>query len=518
MMQINKDFYSIFRKNEFKALKGNNNRNFLVLISVLFGTFLAVGFSNGSLKYLKNKMSSPFVNWVDITVPYRIQDNIFDFLGQLKQEDVRAEFYIDDATGYHRFIMNFWDPTRGGSFHKIGRSIDLTDKLLLEIFKSENLITGRPFSHQRDFGLVVTTAMLEELNYDMNSLYIYTRWRIEGDNFIETPMPIIAVVKDLPGMHRFAVTPNTYSIITGGDRRGNIFTRIPIEEKQLFYFVPGESEDALRLKALLEQQQTPQRIISARVEPNADTYRKGNLVIASFRPQPFDYSEIQSLHQGFENAGVFNEFKHEYYRYHNYHARLYEVNQHVNYDNISVNFNSLGKIRDFSNFLIALNYRGMEIDIAQVEAKENYDFISKLTIIISFVLIIFSIYAVSVFLRSVLRMHLEKIKMNLGTFLAFGIEPATLKNIYLLLMLRFIIISLVIALALSWIAGTMGGMRFVFAILQLGVEEGEKYFQLWSYLTLFSIILIASVSFYSLNGLLKKILSKPPGILIYNRD
>jgi hypothetical protein len=158
------------------------------------------------------------------------------------------------------------------------------------------------------------------------------------------------------------------------------------------------------------------------------------------------------------------------------------------------------------------------MDMAQVEAKENYDFISKLTIIISFALIIFSIYAVSVFLKSILRMHLEKIKMNLGTFLAFGIEPTALKNIYLFLMLRFIVISIIIALALSWITGTLGGMRLIFAFLKLGVEPGENYFQLWSYLTLVSIVLIALVSLYSLSKLLKNLLSKTPGSLIYNRD
>lgn len=519
MMQINKDFYWIFRKNEFKALKGKNNHNFIVLISVLFGTFLAVGFSNGSLKYLKNKMSSPFVNWVDISVPYEIQDNIHSFMEILNDEEITMEFDIDCITGYHRFAMNFWDPLKNGSVHKIGRSIEITDKLIPEIFNPDNLISGRPFNHQRDFGLVVTTTMLNELNYDLNSLYIYSRWRIDEDNnYINTPMPIIAIVKDLPGMHRFAVTPNTYSIIAGGDRRGNIFTRIHIEERQLIYFVPGEDDLAFQLKEMIEKKQTPQRIISVRIEENEDTYQKGNLVVTSFRPRPSDYKDVNLLFEEFESSGVFNEFKHKYYRYHNYHTRLYEVTEHVNYDNISVNFNSLGNIRNFSNFLISLGYKGIEMDIAQVEAKENYDFISKLTIIISFVLIIFSIYAVSAFLKSVLSMHLEKIKMNLGTFLAFGIEPKVLKNIYLFLMLRFIVISLTISLALAWITGLIGGMRLIFIILRLSVEAGENYFRLWSLLTLISITLIASVSFYSLNVLLNKLLSKTPGSLIYNRD
>jgi hypothetical protein len=113
-MQISKDFFRIFRNNEFTALKGKRNHNFLILISVLFGTFLAVGFSNGSLRYLKYKMSSPFVNWVDISVPYEIQNDIHSFVNELIEEDIRLAYDIDDVTGYHRFTMNFWDPVKEG--------------------------------------------------------------------------------------------------------------------------------------------------------------------------------------------------------------------------------------------------------------------------------------------------------------------------------------------------------------------------------------------------------------------
>ena len=65
---IRSDFELIFFSNEYKALAGNNLRTILALFTILFFTFLALGFAIGSLENLEKKMDNPFTNWVALPI------------------------------------------------------------------------------------------------------------------------------------------------------------------------------------------------------------------------------------------------------------------------------------------------------------------------------------------------------------------------------------------------------------------------------------------------------------------
>lgn len=511
---INKDFYRIFRQREYHSLKGKNNHNLTVLISILFGTFLAVGFSNGSLSYLAKKMKSPFVNWVNLSVPYNVRDDISSTLNILNSDSVKNSYDIIRTTGYHRFTMNLWNDIEKGSYVFTGRSIKLDDEVLTEIMKPSNLIHGRSFKAQDDFGLIVTKTLLEELQLDRNSLFVYWRWRLtEEDVHINIPLPIIAIVRELPGMHRFAVTPNFYSILWSGERN-NPF--IPQNERQLMLYLPVSVKEARSFEQLMHDFITKNNLEAHQlVRENSDTYIDGSLVTVNFFPRLTNL-QVDSLHGVISQSDFFSKLDYPIYRYHDY-SRNYVVSRYADYDNLSVNFRSLNHIRGFSRFLSELNV-GLEMDIAQVEAKEHFDFISKLTRIISLALIIFSVYAVSLFLKSVMRMHFEKIKMNLGTFLAFGIGHNVLKKTYMSLMMRFVVIALLVSLLLAYILGSLGVIRLMIFVFNMNLEPGENYFIFWNFFTLFSVVLIFLSSTYSLNRILNKYLSKPPGKLIYNRE
>jgi len=51
-IKLRKEFVFIFFKKEGKALLGKGLANFWFLIIIFILTFLAIGFANGSLKYL----------------------------------------------------------------------------------------------------------------------------------------------------------------------------------------------------------------------------------------------------------------------------------------------------------------------------------------------------------------------------------------------------------------------------------------------------------------------------------
>jgi ABC-type antimicrobial peptide transport system permease subunit len=193
-----------------------------------------------------------------------------------------------------------------------------------------------------------------------------------------------------------------------------------------------------------------------------------------------------------------------------------KTNLSADHHGLAVNFRELGNIRAFASYMAAVNE--VQIDIAQIEAKENYSFITRLTKIISLILIGFSILSICLFLSNLLKNHLEKIKMNIGTFKAFGLDSKTLHRIYMRVIFSVILGAMSLSIIASWLFGKVGGMRFLLKIFGSdNLESGESYFELFDQWTLLSIVLILLISFLVLSVTARKILRKSPGDLIYDR-
>ena len=136
-------------------------------------------------------------------------------------------------------------------------------------------------------------------------------------------------------------------------------------------------------------------------------------------------------------------------------------------DYLSINFREgwIDKIDDFSKYVNRTFNKGREkehIDVIEIDAgaakeKKNFNYMAKVTFMISLFLLVFSILTISLFVSNLLKSHLSKIKRNLGTFKAFGLSDGELKNIYIIIMIRFVLISLfisfVITVLLSYILG-----------------------------------------------------------------
>jgi len=170
----------------------------------------------------------------------------------------------------------------------------------------------------------------------------------------------------------------------------------------------------------------------------------------------------------------------------------------------------LDNIREFKQFL--LNEYELEIDLAQIEAKENYNFVSQLTKIISLILITFSILSISMFVSHIFREHLQKNQKNLGTFKAFGLNNSVLKYIYLTIIYRFVFFALIVSYSLSFLFGNIGGIRLLISATRLKLEQNENYFNLLTNSTLLATIVIILVSFVTIYVISYKILTKTPDI------
>lgn len=133
----------------------------------------------------------------------------------------------------------------------------------------------------------------------------------------------------------------------------------------------------------------------------------------------------------------------------------------------------------------------------------------------SLILIGFSVLMINIFLSNILSTHLNKIKMNIGTFKAFGID---IKRIYMGMMYIFILLPLVLALFLAGVLGYLGLIYFIINVLSPFEVEKNLYFDLFNQYTLISVLVLAVVNYYAFSIIINRIFKQTPGDLIYDRN
>jgi hypothetical protein len=504
---IHKDFYRLFFRKERRALLGNKRWNFWILCSILFMTFLAIGFANGSLLYLQDKMKDPYVNWVDITVNYEVADDISEIKKDLNEIDIYQKYSLKNVTGYYNYTLYFYSYADSGSMKARGRSVEFDDPILSEII-ANNTLPGGGFRSENEIGLIVTAPFLKKFQYPANSHHILMHY-VDRD----IPIPVVGIVKDLPGNSDFIST--SYFYYNKSNYTDNPFN--PLKDTRLTYYIDGSEAEANQvldavMGFLINSEKYKKYDPFPTYEPVSD-FLSGFEISISFDPEQ-NINYIDTVHADLVKSGTLSKFKNVVRNY-NYHSRLTAPTEYKRHDHLAVNFEDLNKIRDFATYMF--NKYEIQVDMAQVAAKENYNFVTKLTRIISLILIGFSILSICLFLANLLRNHLEKIRMNIGTFKAFGLPIHVLQKIYIQAIFTVILVAMFFSLLVGWLFGVTGGMRGILFLFKAPLESGQHYFQLLHFWTLLCVVLILGVSLLVLYLTALRIFRKTPGDLIYGR-
>jgi len=180
---------------------------------------------------------------------------------------------------------------------------------------------------------------------------------------------------------------------------------------------------------------------------------------------------------------------------------------------VSFNFTDLAKVEPFAEYL--KENAEVKLEMSNIERMKNYNFVTKLTSLISVLLIFFSVLMITLFLANILRTHLNSIKMNIGTFKAFGID---IGHIYQRMMFMYILVPLIIALVFCYVVGISWSLYYLMQFLTTFDIEKYKYFNIFNYWTLGSIVVLLVVNYYTFSKIIKNIFNQTPGDLIYDRS
>jgi hypothetical protein len=511
--KVHADFLLLFAQKEGKELLGNRFRNFWFLSGILFLTFLTIGFANGSLDYLEKKMSDPFVNWVSIAVPYGRNTDIPDVRKDLLKDENVEKFGVKTISGYFGLILQFKNYKTNNTFIANGRSIAHDSPLLSHVFGKNNFLKGKVHFEENSPGIIVTKGLLEKLSYDGRNPFINMAFSIDEDSSLQVALPIISIVEEMPGLYEFAFTPFFF------DQRISTSHASPFRidrqnDGSLNIFLSGHNISEVVADSLLKEFFTHNDYsnLMPMTTLTKDTLKivPGLSANISFYPYP-DETELTLIFESINQSPLFQSYS--IYRQYAFKFNHIPVNEEFHY--LSIHFEELNKIRNFRSYLV--ENHNLDIDMSLIESKENYSFISRLTRILSVILLAFSVLSLTIYTSNVFIRHIEKIKMNLGTFKAFGLDNRLLKRIYLSLILLFVFGGILFGMASATLVGKIGFIPLILKLLNYSLDLNYNFFSLNSIWTIFVVLIILFTLVVTLIFVTNKLLKKSPGDLIYNR-
>lgn len=520
---LKNDYFRLFVKRESKVVLGRKYSTLWLLTAVLTVTFLAIAFSNASLNYLSFKMEDPFINWVDIKNNYKGDQDVNGLLDALSNEENKDKFHFYNFQADHYIARMFYTSTGDDSYYAKMRFFESMNTPLVDaILNADNVVSGWSIGGSANIdtesiGVVITHELMTKLGYTEAPAFIYFQsggcdgadeygFDVDSDGFAMVPFPVLAVVKRLPGNVDIIASSYLYKQTETNEKPFNICD--PDYAADLRYFVPSTiSFEEFRSEVeRIAKEFTDAKLFVDNLSfymPQLDTFKSGDLILITSDYEELDYETWRAI-----NANILSQYKNDDVH------RLYEYSfgecnlPTASY--ISIHFQDLNMLEAFEHFVSS--EFNVEIEMSQVNAKQNFNVVSAMGNILSWAIIAFAIVAIILFVVNLLQSYFQKVKRNLGTFKAFGISNRDLISVYVLIMAAIILSAVLLSISITWII--QSGLH-ICGVLKDGSFD---YLSLWSVKTVCSIAVIVIVSIYTVGAVMHKLLKATPGDLIYDRQ
>lgn len=519
---LKNDYFRLFVKREGKVVLGKNYSNLWLLTSVLTATFLAIAFSNASLDYLSYKMDDPFINWVDIKNEFGEGDFYGLEYALDSEENKELYHYHNYQADYAYTYMFFGKGDKNVQYLKCRFFQDLGTPLVESILSDDNVVRDWRVKSIADLdpntiGVIITEETMLKLGFDAAPSYIdYVSYSpgadmlgfdLMDDKFARLPVPILAVVKRLPG--NVDLISSTYFYKQAWNDQTYPFNMCNTEyAANVSYFIPSDLDmDDFRE----DLAKVAEKYTSASIQideysfysPEILPFREGAFITLACYDEDLSYDTWKAVNKDmlaeYADEGVCRVFAYQFSEY--------SLSQK---SFVSVHFKDLDMIREFESF-VRDNFN-VKIEMSQINAKENFNAVSAMGNILSWGIIVFAIVCIILFIVNLLQSYFQKVKRNLGTFKAFGISNRDLISVYVLIMAVIIAAAILMSVSVAWLAQ---GLLHLFGILKDGVFD---YLLLWSGKTICSILVIVVASIYTVYMVMCKLLKSTPGDLIYDRQ
>ena len=476
----------------------------LFLLIVVVAALWSIGFSKGTLSFLKAKMDNPFIKFVSVVLPHNFDDKN-DYKSDLDNLNNKQQFGYTNYNLIPTYYPNF-KGINGKEPAGYARMIDTDDEIYKFIMSDSNmlLIPNAVSLKNANWSCIVTESYLKKLGYDDLTNVPFINYILKGDTDIYVPIAVAAIVKQLPDNHDLFVGENLFFSIRGDFEGDNPLDITNIGHKNYVTAFIQTEEDEETITGKLKELGLLDYYVVSNVKPS---YVNGIVIKSTIinSNADDDFSLLESK---------LNKFKVE--RYFDYSAATgsSSIRPDIDPDKLIINFSSLDSVRSFQAYL--LEKHKLKIDLNTVEAKENFNFFDKISSILSLILSSFSILLIIYVITSMMFEHIEKNKKNLGTLKAFGLSNSSITILYSMIALVVIFIIFIIGYLIAQLLGSVIS-NYVLHLYQLNIAKDSSIFilnidiKLISWFIVFP--LISTAIFLTL-----KLSNKTPGDLIYERE
>ena len=492
-----KSFISNFALPELRSILSNwRLLSFLLLIVVL--CFWSLGFSNGSQKYLKEKMDSPFVKFLNVTIEREsAKDN--QFMKRLmetldRNDSIKDQFHILKSFSFPFQTLEFYRNDKAKTLPAKIMPMSYDNALYEFLHQEEIMLTKAKRFEDTDWSVIVSVKYLNELGFSEQDLPSFIDYNyFSGDSNqspIIAPIPVAAVARQLPYECDVIISWKFFQAYKMND---NSPLDVTLSEHLNYYqfFVPDNSRINLKKEDRFK------------VVDNDLTYQQGQFL--QFYGSDYSESEVEQLvSMGIDGA---------YLRTFDYDVVAIDSEFNRTDDLLTVQLNDLTAVNELKEFIS--NEFSLDVDMTTIESRNNFYLFNQISNVLSLILSSFSMVFIIYVVTRVIIEHIEKNAKNLGTLKAFGLSNLTISIVYSAISAFIVFVMIGLAFVLMYLLGY--GLTPVFLrSVEFSSESASQMFEFdFSYKILFMFIILPIALISTLIYL--KLRKTTPGDFIYER-
>jgi len=512
----------LFLEREYVAILGKRALVFWTLYAIVLVSLTAVAISRTGLMHLKEQMEDPFTSWVDIPASNLSVGKNYPFLKAYLDSCVRVDaFRATNSSGSYIGSVNIWARSDGIWEYCRVQSFGFWNdrKLLLTILKEENVVekfidTDPPESWRFTDGVIVSQALLKKIGLSAQELR--GNQLLLQNSFWNFPVKVLAVVRTLPAK----IDMLCEHALLRGIENGIADQVLQSTSKELSMILDTSGKtDSSRINATVDGLASRMGATDNSLGPDSE-YATHDTRLELVLPAATDITEMPKIQDQLNNIRELRDIGATVLYRMNYvppdstlQYGTWDDEQSNIFDKFNITFEPLDSIGAFQRNLE--RRFDLQLDLASVRAKENFNTVYDLSRFLISALVLFAAMSILLFVYNLLKNHLERIQMNLGTFMAFGMSEDFLLRGYLRIIMQLLVrvigLAMLTLLALQGIGRLLdySGMTVPVLLSDLDVATNG-----WIYLTL--LLLLAS-SFFIFRWQLRGFLANTPGDLIYAR-
>ena len=474
-------FDQLFYKQEFKKLLGVRKYNLLILTSILLVGYFALSFLQNYIDNLKVEMENPYTNWVSLDIPNHKVFEAEQIISSFEGESLREEYLLDTVTYYNIQHIEAINEITKQSLGKLRfRSIDTNSKLLERIME-ENEIQVSQSELENECWVIINPNIYGTDKRRKDKLFV----SILDDKY--TYLPIIGSADQLPDNCDVLVSEHMMGIL----------------QLQCANHKLRPSTNTNNVKTLLRDSIEVEGFIKDFEEASG-----ANVVYSDIKRKKineFYYNWLtMSLDTFYDQDEVYKFAK----RKQVLPVTDFECNSHKACKiedpyYLTFNFNSLEKVGELQDYLE--KEHGFLISLHDVKSKQNFVKVAKMAMSTSIIIVILSLSSIMLFLYHILESHITRIRKSIGTLKAFGLPNEKIIRSYSVICGKLFLYSSVIALVTLYI------FQVITDRLSLDIIS------VYSSVILFSWVASFVSIFFFCSKILRFMLNKTPGDLIYKR-